>query len=64
MLIKMLSSIQFLFLFVIKLVSLVADHLSAREDITGWRLALKEIHAALNRQVSDQEKIISFLVNF
>ena len=34
-----------------QLVSLVADQLSGREDITGWRLALKEIHAALNRQV-------------
>ena len=46
-----------LFLFLFKqLVSLVAEQLSDREDITGWRLALKEIHAALNRQVCNTLK--------
>lgn len=31
--------------------SLVAEQLIGNEDITGWKVALKEIHAALNKQV-------------
>ena len=34
-----------------KLVSLVAEQLIGNEEITGWKMALKEIHAALNKQV-------------
>lgn len=33
-----------------ELVSLVAEQLIGNEDITGWKVALKEIHAALNKQ--------------
>jgi len=32
-------------------VSLVAEQLVSNEEITGWKMALKEIHAALNKQV-------------
>lgn len=32
--------------------SLVAEQLIGDEEITGWKIALKEIHAALNKQVS------------
>ena len=35
-----------------QLVSLVAEQLIGDEEITGWKIALKEIHAALNKQVS------------
>lgn len=31
--------------------SLVAEQLISHEEITGWKVALKEIHAALNKQV-------------
>ena len=31
--------------------SLVAEQLLGNEEIVGWKLALKEIHAALNKQV-------------
>ena len=31
--------------------SLVAEQLISSEEITGWKVALKEIHAALNKQV-------------
>ena len=37
--------------FVLQLVSLVAEQLISHEEITGWKVALKEIHAALNKQV-------------
>jgi len=33
-----------------ELVSLVAEQLVGNEEITGWKMALKEIHAALNKQ--------------
>ncbi|PFX17906.1 hypothetical protein AWC38_SpisGene17754 [Stylophora pistillata] len=33
-----------------ELVSLVAEQLIKNEDLTGWKMALKEIHAALNKQ--------------
>lgn len=33
-----------------ELVSLVAEQLIGNEEITGWKIALKEIHAALNKQ--------------
>lgn len=33
-----------------ELVSLVAEQLIGNEDITGWKVALKEIHTALNKQ--------------
>lgn len=33
-----------------ELVSLVAEQLIGDEEITGWKIALKEIHAALNKQ--------------
>lgn len=33
-----------------ELVSLVAEQLISHEEITGWKVALKEIHAALNKQ--------------
>ncbi|KAJ7328614.1 hypothetical protein OS493_023883 [Desmophyllum pertusum] len=33
-----------------ELVSLVAEQLVGNEEITGWKIALKEIHAALNKQ--------------
>ncbi|XP_020626719.1 uncharacterized protein LOC110064057 [Orbicella faveolata] len=33
-----------------ELVSLVAEQLVSNEEITGWKMALKEIHAALNKQ--------------
>lgn len=38
--------------FCLQLVSLVAEQLIGDEEITGWKIALKEIHAALNKQVS------------
>ena len=31
--------------------SLVAEQLVSNEEIRGWKMALKEIHAALNKQV-------------
>ena len=31
--------------------SLVAEQLISNEEITGWKVALKEIHSALNKQV-------------
>ncbi|XP_031549638.1 uncharacterized protein LOC116287140 [Actinia tenebrosa] len=33
-----------------ELVSLVAEQLLDREDVTGWKTALKEMHSALNKQ--------------
>ncbi|XP_048583215.1 uncharacterized protein LOC5516306 [Nematostella vectensis] len=33
-----------------ELVSLVAEHILDREDVTGWKEALKETHLALNKQ--------------
>ena len=30
--------------------SLVAEQSVSNEEITGWKVALKEIHAALNKQ--------------
>ena len=29
----------------------MAEQLVGNEEITGWKMALKEIHAALNKQV-------------
>ena len=31
--------------------SLVSEQSVSNEEITGWKVALKEIHAALNKQV-------------
>ncbi|EDO44316.1 predicted protein [Nematostella vectensis] len=39
-----------------ELVSLVAEHILDREDVTGWKEALKETHLALNKQ-ADEHKI-------
>ena len=43
--------LTYLAVFVLQLVSLVAEQLISNEKITSWKVALKEIHAALNTQV-------------